>query len=230
MAPAHPSRVESSLSELFEVQKKARHLAAEIASGPPGEVMDALARAIERARGHEGEDDRVLELETISQVLAQLEGPRAVDMLVDVLGSEDPLARHAAGVVLEEVAFERFKEVALGVERALAQLPADHLALAELPYLLIEIPEPGVSRLIHRFLEHSNEEVVAAGIEACVELGDSSSIPRLLRLEADTRLVELDDEDDLGPEGHEQDGSVTIGELAKEARLMLEAQGSEDDA
>ena len=160
----------------------------------------------------------------MAQILGQIEGPRAVDALVGILGSEEPAARHAAGAVLEDIAFERFKEVALGIERALSELPADHLALTELPYLLIEVPEPGVMKLLHKFLDHANEEVVAAAIEACVELGNPASVQKLTRLEKDTRVVELDDEE--GEDGPHT--SVTIGELAKEARLMLETLGPEE--
>ena len=101
---------------------------------------------------------------------------------------------------------------------------ADHLALTELPYLLVEVPEPGAIKLIHRFFDHPNEEVVAAAIEASVELGDPASIQKLARLEKDSRLVELDEEEDDAP-----DASVTIGELAKEARLMLETLRAEED-
>ena len=103
---------------------------------------------------------------------------------------------------------------------------SEHLALSELPYLLMEIPEPGVSKLLQKFLDHKNPEVVAAAIEATVEMGDSASAPKLAKLEKDTRLVELDEEE----EGPDQPTSVTIGDLAKEARLMLEAMGSEDGA
>jgi len=80
------------------------------------------------------------------------------------------------------------------------------------------------TKLVQRFLEHSNEEVVAAAIEVCVELGDASSIAKLARLEEDHRIVQLDDEED--PE--HGDVSATLGELAKEARLMLEALEPED--
>jgi HEAT repeat protein len=225
MALSHRSDIQGALTKLFEVQHSARELAAEIAAGPSDLVLDVLAKAIADARSRTNEEDRLLELESIAQILGQLSGPRAVDALIDILGSEEPQARHAAGVMLEDMAFERFKEVALGIERALRELPADHLALSELPYLLIEIPEPGVPKLIHRFLEHANEEVVAAAIEAVVEVGDTTSVPKLLRLENDARVVELDEEeeDDHGPET-----SVSIGELAKEARLMLESLGPED--
>jgi len=63
----------------------------------------------------------------------RFEGPRPVDALIDILGSEDTGARQAAGVILEEIAFERFKEVALGVRACPRQAAAANLALSELP-------------------------------------------------------------------------------------------------
>jgi len=219
MALSNRSGIESALAELFQAERTSRRLAGEMAESPADVVLSVLNQAIAAARSRPEEKERLFELDSVARILGQIHGPGAVDALIDILGSEEPEARHAAGVVLEEMAFERFKEVALGIERALAQLPSDHLALPELPYLLIEIPEPGVSRLIHRFLEHASEEVVAAAIEACVELGDPGSVPKLLRLERDTRLVELEEGSDA-VRGHE--ASVTIGELAKEARQLLE--------
>jgi HEAT repeat protein len=195
MAPTNVSAVTTALSELFDAQRRTRSLVEQIASGDNQVVIDALIEATGAARGRPTEEERILELSSIAQILGRLTGPRAVDALVDILGSEDPEARHAAGVVLEDLAFDRFKEVALGIERALAKLPPDHLALPELPYILIELPEPGVPKLLHRFLDHVNEEVVAAAIEAVVEIGDVTASPRLAKLENDSRLIELVDED-----------------------------------
>ncbi|MET0591977.1 MAG: HEAT repeat domain-containing protein [Polyangiaceae bacterium] len=226
MGLSNRSSVENALEELFQVEQKGRALADDIAGGPPDVVLTVLVDAIAQSRKLEDERERIARLDSIAKILGELGGPGGVDALVDVLGSDEPEARHAAGVVLEDMAFERFKEVALGVERALAKLPHDHLALSELPYILIEIPEPGVVKLVHRFLEHPNEEVVAAAIEACVELGDASSVAKLAKLERDTRLVELDDE---GEADRTADASVTIGELAKEARLLLQSLEPEDD-
>jgi HEAT repeat protein len=226
MGLSNRSGVENALDELFQAEKKARELADEIAGGTPDLVLTVLIEAIDRARERPDEKERVARLESVAKILGGIGGPGAVDALIDILGSEEHEVRHAAGVVLEELSFERFKEVALGVERALAKLPPDHLALSELPYILIEVPEPGVVKLIHRFLEHPNEEVAAAAIEACVELGDPSSVAKLARLERDTRLVELDE----GESDRNSDASVTIGELAKEARLLLQSLETEDRA
>ena len=226
MGLSNRSGVESALDELFQTEQRARKLAVDIAGGPAEVVLTVLIEAVARARKLDDEKRRVAQLESIAKILGELGGPDAVDALIDILGSEEPEARHAAGIVLEELSFERFKEVALGVERALAKLAPDHLALSELPYILIEVPEPGVVKLIHRFLEHPNEEVAAAAIEACVELGDPSSVSKLSRLESDKRLVELDD----GESDQNTDSSVTIGDLAKEARLLLQSLEPEDRA
>jgi HEAT repeat protein len=226
MGLSNRSGVESALSELFQTERRAHELTEEIAGGPEDVVLPVLLEAIQRARKGDDEKNRVGQLESVAKILGEIGGAGAVDALIDILGSEEPEARHAAGGVLEDLAFERFKEVALGIERALTKLPPDHLALSELPYILIEVPEPGVVKLIHRFLEHPNEEVAAAAIEACVELGDPASIPKLSRLERDTRLVELED----GESDRSADGSVTIGELAKEARLLLQSLEPQDRA
>jgi HEAT repeat protein len=93
-------------------------------------------------------------------------------------------------------------------------LPAGSPALSELPYLIAEIPEPGAAKLLARFLRHADPEAVAAAIEALVEVGDPSVAPLLVPLEKDTRSVQVDDD-----EGEE--GKVTIGELAAEARALL---------
>jgi HEAT repeat protein len=219
MALTNRSAVTTALTELFDAQRRTRALVEQIASGDNQLVLDALVEATQVARDRPTEEERTLELASIAQILGRVSGPGAVDALVEILGSDEPESRHAAGLVLEDLAFDRFKEVALGIERALTQLPADHLALPELPYILIELPEPGVPKLLHRFLDHPNEEVVAAAIEAVVEIGDVTAGAKLAKLEKDARLIELEDEDD------ESDGSVTIGELAKEARLLLQSEG-----
>jgi hypothetical protein len=128
----------------------------------------------------------------------------------------------AAGEALEGLAFDRFKEVALGIERALARLPAGNAALGELPFLLAEVGEPGCAKLLGRFLQNDDAEVVASAIEAMAELGDPASIPFLAKLERDGRHVQLEDE-----AGSER---VSIADLAHEAKEILEEMAAETGA
>ena len=146
-----------------------------------------------------------------------------MDALIDVLASDHPEARHAAGEELEQLAFERFKEVALGVERALKRLPEGSPALPELPYILAEVPEPGVTKLLGMFLEHKDPDAVAAAIEALVEIGDPAAASLIAKLSEDTRMVEIADD------GGEATSEVTLGELATEALELLEPEGDDGD-
>ena len=99
-----------------------------------------------------------------------------VAWFIDILGGVSHEARIAAGEGLETLAYDRFKEVALGIERALERLPKGSPALSELPFLLAEVGEPGCAKLLGRFLQNEDAEVVASAIEAMAELGDPASI------------------------------------------------------
>jgi HEAT repeat protein len=160
------------------------------------------------------EDEASLRLVRVAGVLGEMQGPGVIDLLIDILGCDEPEARHAAGEALSGLAFDRFKEVALGIERALERAPEGSPALSELPYLLVDIPEPGVLKLLGRFLGHRDADAVAAAIEALVELGDPGAVALLEKLQTDTRRVQLEDEGGT-------EGDATIGELAAEARGLL---------
>jgi HEAT repeat protein len=206
------------LTQLFEAERSVRRLHQELAVGQGSDggavVLEAIATASAEALALPDKDESTLRLVRLSDLLSELTGPRVVDLLVAILGSEEPEARHAAGEALEGLAYDRFKEVALGIERALELLPHGNLALAELPYLLAEVPEPGVMKLLGKFLKHGDPEAVAAAIEALVEVGDPAGAGMLMPLVSDRRQVQVEDE--LG-----DDGSVTVGDLATEAREFL---------
>ena len=179
--------------------------------------MHALLENAQReAFALDDEEEASLRLVQIAELYGEMEGPRAVDHLIDILDAEDPDARRAAGEALSGLVFDRFKEVALGVERALTRLPEGSPALAELPYLLAEVPEPGVTKLLARFLAHKDADAVASAIEALVEIGDPAAPCSSSRLASDKRRVDLEDEGGT-------EGDASIGELVAEARSLLGA-------
>jgi HEAT repeat protein len=204
----------ATLTSLFNAERAARAAHDKLVDADPAELVPVLERSCADAVKLDDEDEVCLRLERIAEVLGELQGPRAVDLLIDILGRDEPEARQAAGEALSGSAFDRFKEVALGVERALDRLPRGNVALAELPYLLAEVPEPGVLKLLARFLSHPDADAVASAIEALVEAGDPSALPLLEPLVGDLRRVQLQDDG-----GTESDAS--IGELAAEARALL---------
>jgi HEAT repeat protein len=209
-----------TLEQLFDAERTLRKHQDELVALPPDKLLEVIGRALPAALKEAREEEATVRLVRLSALLGELTGPRAVDALVDILASEHPEARHAAGEQLEALAFDRFREVAEGVERALKRLPVGSPALAELPYLLAEVPEPGVAKLLARFLAHEDADAVAAAIESVVEIGDPSAVKLLAPLVEDERSVEV------GDEGEEPE-DVTIGELASEAIELL--QGDEGD-
>lgn len=215
--------IETTLGKLFDAERTVRQLHDELAVVPSDQLLDVLTGAIQAAHREQDEDEAALRLVRIASLLGEQEGPRAVDALIDVLASENPEARQAAGEELEALAYDRFKEVAQGIERALKRLPSGSPALPELPYLIAEVPEPGVTKLLGQFLKHQDADAVAAAIEALVELGDPGGAALIQPLLDDKRTVELEDD------GGEGTSEVTLGELAEEALGLLSAYEDDDE-
>jgi HEAT repeat protein len=209
--------LQGTLSALFDAERNVRDRHVELLDAPRAQLVDALRAVVKDAAGL-APDEASLRLTRAASLLGDLEGPEAVDLLIDILGSDSSEARVTAGEALEGLAFDRFKEVALGIERALDRLPKGSPALTELPYLLAEVGEPGCVKVLGRFLQHPDAEAVAAAIEAMAELGDPAAVPLLAPLEKDARQVQLDEEDG-------ESERVAIGDLAHEARELLSELG-----
>jgi HEAT repeat protein len=220
---ANRDAIDRSLSELFDAERNVRRLHDELSALPTNELLDALTAAVSAALREPNEDEASLRLVRIAALLGEHEGPRVLDALIDVLSSDHAEARRAAGEEIEGLAFERFKEVAGGVERALKRLPVGSPALPELPYILAEVPEPGVIKLIGQFLSHRDPDAVAAAIEALAEIGDPQAIELIEPLIDDTRTVELADD------GSDETSEASLGELATEAIELLQSFENEDE-
>lgn len=205
---------EELIQELFDAERAVRRAHATLIEGDHAALLTTIERAVDEAFALSDRAELQLRLTRAAELLSDLEGARTVDLLIRILGCDEPEPRHAAGEALQEHAFDRFKEVALGVERALERMQPGDPALSELPYLLAEVPEPGVLKLLGRFLVHPDGDAVAAAVEALVEYGDPMSVNLLAPLTKDARTVQLEDE--TGDEAR-----ITIGELATEARELL---------
>ncbi|MDC0679351.1 MULTISPECIES: HEAT repeat domain-containing protein [Sorangium] len=216
--------IETTLNKLFDAERTARRLHEDLTATPGDGLLDVLTDAIAAATRENDEDEAALRLVRIASLLGEHEGPRALDALIDVLASEHPEARQAAGEEIETLAYDRFKEVAQAIERALKRLPVGSSALPELPYLIAEVPEPGVPKLLSQFLSHKDPDAVAAAIETLVEIGDPAHAPLIQPLLDDKRTVELADDG-----GDDATSEVTIGELAEEALSLLAPYDDEED-
>ena len=206
------------LSALFDADKALR--AAEDAfleSGDEKALAGVIAGAVRDAFALVDPEEQEVRLMRLADLCAQVQGPETVDALLSILDHDEPAVRNEAGESLLDVAYERFKEVALGVERLLAKGHAGH-SMEELPFVLGEIRDPDPVPLVARFLEHPRPEVVAAGIEALASYGDPAAIRHLEKLTEDAREVTLPDLDDA---------TASIGDLAADAIAELEGDPRE---
>lgn len=181
------------------------------------QALAALREAVVLGLEKEEGDEAVIALLPLVDVLGELEGAAVCDLLIDICGSQDVEVRLAATNALQELAFERFKEVAQAAERACTRLAPSHLALREIPFVFVEITEPGAPRVLQKFLMHKEGEVVAAAIEALVQMGDPSAAAMLRSLTKDARSVQVPES--VGVGAGEQ---VSLGLLAQQAIEILQ--------
>ena len=215
--PRPSSSAAEQLSALFDAERSVRRLHRELSRGDRSAVLAAVASAISAGLREQDEREAAVRLVSCAQVLGNFSGDQPVDLLIDILGSEAAEAHQIAGEILSEMAFARFKEVALGVERALLRLPPDSAARCELPFVLHEVPEPGVVKLLELLLKQQDPQAALAAIEACAERGDPDLLPALEALRSDRRLVEI--EDDEG-----ETDQAELGQLAAEACDMIRSE------
>lgn len=205
------ARAREHLEAIFDAERALRAAEAELMTEAPGDVEATLSAAVAEASALEDREEASLRLERLADLCAQIPGPAMADALVAILDAPEPRVRVVAGEALLDVAYDYYAEVARAIDRTLDDGSAER-ALAELPFLLAEIGEPSAPKQLKRFLQHPASDVVAAAIEAAVELADPSLVPALAELTEDTRDATLE----------EFEGPITIGELAQHA---LEALG-----
>ena len=184
------------------------------------ELIALLERATENALHIEDRKEGTVRLERLADLCAQVPGPRMTDALIAILNDGEPRVRVAAGEALRDLGYERYAEVARGIERALDR-NAEGLAMSELPWVLAEIAEPSALPLIRRFLDHPSSDVAAAAIEALAQLRDPEALRDLQRFVGDPRVVIIED--------FEDETKTTLGELAEDALEMLGARPSNAD-
>jgi HEAT repeat protein len=182
------------------------------------ELTGLLERETQLALRLEDRREATMRLERLADLCAQVPGPQMTDALIAILNDSEPRVRVAAGEALRDLGYERYAEVARGIERALDG-GADGLAMSELPWVLAEIAEPSALALLRRFLNHRSADVVAAAIEALAQLQDPDAIPDLERFLGDSRMVVIED--------FEDETKTTLGELAADALEMLPVEGED---
>ncbi|HJL15205.1 MAG TPA: HEAT repeat domain-containing protein [Sandaracinaceae bacterium LLY-WYZ-13_1] len=207
--------LDDTLNAIFDADRAARDAEDDLLGEDPGAVADLLAGAVQDALRQADPAESELRLRRLADLCAQVPGPKVADALLAILDHPEPAIRTEAGEALLDVAFERFKEVARAVERALDR-GHEGPSMQELPFVLTEVRDPDPVPLVARFLAHPQPEVVAAAIEALAAYGDPAAARHLEPLLDDAREATLDDLDEA---------PTRIGELAEAAleELGIEA-------
>ncbi len=201
------------LDQIFDADRAMRKAEATLLRKKQSEELVALlSDATAEALTLEDRAEATMRLERLADLCAQVPGPKMTDALIAMLNDGEPRVRVAAGEALRDVGFERYAEVARGIERALER-GEDGLAMSELPWVLAEIAEPSALPLIRRFLRHASPDVIAAAIEALAQLQDRAAIEDLRPFTDDARIVTIED--------FEEETKTTLGELANEALEVL---------
>jgi len=201
------------LQRIFDADR-ALHTAESVLLRKKGsaELIELLERGTQNALQMRDRPEAIMRLERLADLCAQVPGPRMTDALIAILGDAEPRVRVAAGEALRDLGYERYAEVARGIERAL-DCNTEGPAMSELPWVLAEIAEPSALTLIRRFLDHPSPDVAAAAIEALAQLANPEALPDLQRFVGDTRVVVIED--------FEDETKTTLGELAEDALEML---------
>ncbi|MCA9614414.1 MAG: HEAT repeat domain-containing protein [Sandaracinus sp.] len=207
------------LQAVLDAERALREAEAALLDEPEKAVVDALESAVKEAKSIEDLDEATLRLERLADLCAQVPGPRMADALIAILDHDEPRVRVSAGEALLDVAYDYYAEVARAIDRTLDDGRAVR-ALAELPFLLAEVGEPSATPLLRRFLAHPDATVVAAAIEAAVELGDPELASSLESL--------ADDEREVAEEDFEEETAATLGDLATDALEALRGRPEPD--
>lgn len=216
MAKADKTDTQQVLESIYEAERTLRRQSTTLQKAPHGALLEGLERGIASAVASGDENEQSLRLVCIARILRNVPGPKAIDLLIDVLGIESEEAKQVAGIVLEDAAFDRMGEVRKGIERARTRLPKGNTALCELPFVILTFSEVDTLELLRPFLELEDQEAVAAAIEAMVELADPAGIPFIKPLLKDTRAVQVEDESTGNAE------QFTLGDLATDAIEALQ--------
>ena len=146
-----------------------------------------------------------------AEMLVGLGGKKVSKLLGEGLDHDNIDIRMLSGDALTHLGEDGLDNIMLAAEGVLER---DGVGAEEMPFILAELDYEDAPEILARFLHATNPNVVAAALEALVEVGDERSTAEIEALVNDPREVEM-------AEAAEGESTTTIGQLAKEALEML---------
>lgn len=207
--------VDDTFKEIIDLTEKTTALMESFGDFDVTDRERILSAHFEKEIGKIGAADEIsVRLIRTAEMLIGLGTPKVVSLLAKGLDHDNLDVRMLSGDVLMHLAEDGLDTIMPAVD---AVLKTAGVGAEEMPFVLAELDEPEVPRLLERFLQSANPNVVAAALEALVECGDEDALPAVEKLLDDDREVTVED----GPD----DDVTTVGQLAKDAMDLL----SEDD-
>lgn len=203
-----------TFKEIMTLTEKTSNLMDEFSGMETAAQEEVLVAAFSgQVKGIDSEADVPVTLVRTAELLVNVMTEKAVTTLAGGLGSENPTVRMLCGDALMHVAEDDLELLKPAIDDILKK---GGTAAEEMPFVLLEVDDPEIPRILEKFLKSSEGEVVAAAIEALIEIGDPECEGPLKALLNDSREVTLDEGSD--------DETTTIGQLAKDALAMLAEQ------
>ncbi len=206
--------IQTELEAVFAAERALREAEAKLLVRDEEQLSAALLSAVKEATSLEDEVEQAMRLERLADLCAQVADATSMDAMIAILDNDSPVVRGAVASALQDVSYDYYAEVARAIDRALDD-GSQIRALSELPFLLAEVGEGSAPKQLRRFLQHSDAQVIASAIEACVELEDPGLIEAIAAHSEDMRDVTLD--------GFGEETAITLGALAEQAIEALEA-------
>jgi HEAT repeat protein len=205
-----------TIQEIIGLDEQIASLRDKFEQYPKTDQEEVLIESYKKMHDQIGENDTLpFGLVRITEMLINYDSVAVAKLLGVGLGHPNPDVRLLSGDAMLHLAEAGLERIMPAVEDSLKE---SGLAAEEMPFLLTDIDDPEIPRVLERFLDQEDADIVASAIEAIAEYSDPSSIPALEELTGDTRPVSVEDNSDLT--------DWTVGRLAEEAIDMLSQDGN----
>jgi HEAT repeat protein len=207
-----------TINEIVALDDKIAKLREQFAAFSGRERASVLGEMFKDETRKLGERDTLKpRLFRVIEMLSELDAPDAPRILGQGLEHDNPDLRMLCAEGLVEIGEDGVDRLMPLVEEAMS---SGGPKAEEMPFVVAELDDPKVAKILMRFLELKDINAVAAAIQALAERCETSALPALKKLEKDKRVVTYDDSCDEGEQ-------CTIGELAKDAVEMIESEEEE---
>ncbi len=211
------NNAKNTFQEIIALTEKTSKLMDDFTEFDKSEQEAVLVSAFaEQTKDIDPDADVPITLVRTAEMLVGVMTEKSAGALCSGLSSENATVRMLCGDAIMHVAEDDLNLLKPSIDQILKK---GGTAAEELPFVLLEVDDPEVPRIIEKFLKSQEPEVVASAIEALIEIGDMQSEKELKALVNDKRVVSLDES--------LEDETTTIGELAKDALELLAAEDQE---